>query len=682
MKLWVFHIILAAALCANCSFAKSQSSDWRSHLEQLAEEGLDDTTIENMFQELTMLEGNPMNLNRVSREQLEQFPLINYEQAAHIADFLDKNRPVYTVYELRNVSYLDFNTVKLILPFFFVGEAEEEQLSVQEILKRGRHEIQSRFDKTLQRRAGYGDFSDSVLQRYPNRKYRGEDFYTSVKYAFTYRDRVQFGLVGEKDPGEPFLRKNYPAGYDHYGFHLIIRELGKLKTLAVGDYRLSFGQGLLLNNDFSLSKSWGTNTVIRRTQEPKRHFSTAESGYFRGAAAVFQMGNVTVTPFYSNKRFDANLSGDGQITSFKTDGYHRTSLEIEKKNNSREQVTGVNINYRNEQLQLGVSGIYHAYNRMYCPVVREYNYYSLRDSSHINASMDYAYRLNRLMLAGETAIARNGATATTHMVQYSPSGLFSLSALYRHFPISYNAMHAQAFSEGSRVENENGLYIGAIFNPLRKISATTYIDLFRFPWPKSQVDKPSAGFDFYLLGTYAVNQNANFELRYKIKQKEQNAGYPDENSRTVLPHSTQKIRLRYNCVLKSGWDFRTTFDASLFCRKHFPQEKGFMLSQHAGYRGSKKIRGDLFAGYFKSDSYDSRLYSYERNILTTFYMPSFYGKGLRLAVSGRYTITPRLSFSAKIGHTCYFDRETIGSGTERISGNRRTDLFTYWQWRF
>lgn len=118
MKFWVFHIILAVTLCAKCSFAKSQSNDWRSYLEQLAEEGMDDTTIENMFQELTMLEGNPMNLNRVSREQLEQFPLINYEQAAHIADFLDKNRPVYTVYELRNVSYLDFNTVKLILLFF------------------------------------------------------------------------------------------------------------------------------------------------------------------------------------------------------------------------------------------------------------------------------------------------------------------------------------------------------------------------------------------------------------------------------------------------------------------------------------------------------------------------------------------------------------------------------------
>ena len=194
MKFWVFHIILAVTLCAKCSFAKSQSNDWRSYLEQLAEEGMDDTTIENMFQELTMLEGNPMNLNRVSREQLEQFPLINFEQAAHIAEFLDKNRPVYTVFELRNVSFLDFKTVELILPFFFAGKAEEEQPTVQEMLSRGRHEVQSRFDKTLQSRAGYGEFADSILQRYPNRKYRGEDFYTSMKYAFTYRDKISSWL--------------------------------------------------------------------------------------------------------------------------------------------------------------------------------------------------------------------------------------------------------------------------------------------------------------------------------------------------------------------------------------------------------------------------------------------------------------------------------------------------------
>ena len=682
MKHTIIHISLIFAFCVNFSLAKAQSNDWRTHLEQLAEEELDEATVENMFQELTMLENNPMNLNTVSREQLERFPLLSFEQATNLADFLEKNRPVYTVFELRNVSYLDFNTIELILPFFYVGESEQVQPSAAEMLKYGRNEVQFQLDKTLNKRAGYGEFSDSILERYPNRKYRGEDFYTSLKYSFAYRDKIQFGLLGEKDAGEPFFKKDYPKGYDHYGFHLIVRDIGKLKTLAVGDYRLSFGQGLILNNDFMLSKSWATNNIIRRTQDPKRHFSTAESGFFRGAAAVFGFSNIKLTTFYSNRRFDANLSNDGEMTSFKIDGYHRTPSEMEKKNNSREQATGININYRKEQFQVGVSGIYHAYNRMYYPTVQEYNYYYLRDSSNFNASIDYSYRFNRLTFAGETAIAKNKAVASTNMIQYSPSNLLSLSALYRYFPVSYNAMHAQSFSEGSRTQNENGLYVGATFSPLRKLSVTTYVDIFRFPWVKSQVDQPSKGVDIYFLGIYAVNRNSNFEIRYKFKQKEQNARYPDENSRTVLPYNTQKIRLRYNNTLNSGWNFRTTVDAALYRQKHFPQEKGFMISQNIGYRGSEKISGDLFAGYFKSDTFAARLYSYERNILTTFYMPSFYGKGMRLALSGRYNITSRLSFSAKIGHTRYFDRETIGSGTELIEGNSRTDVFTYLRWRF
>lgn len=683
MRFRVFHLILAIIFCAKFSSAEAQSNDWRTHLEQLAEEELDESTVENMFQELTMLENNPMNLNTVSREQLERFPLLTYEQASAIIDFLEKNRPVYTVFELRNVSYLDFNTVELILPFFFVGEMEKERPSVNEMLKRGRSEVQFRFDKTLNQRAGYGEFSDSILQRFPNRKYRGEDFYTSLKYSFAYRDKIQFGLLGEKDAGEPFFRKNYPKGYDHYGFHLIVRDVGKLKTLAVGDYRLSFGQGLILNKNFMLSKAWATNSIIRRTEAPKRHFSTAENGFFRGAAAVFGFGNINITTFYSNKRFHANLSADGEITSFKIDGYHRTPGEMEKKNNAREQVTGINVNYRKDGLQVGISGIHHKYNRMYQPTVQEYNYYYLRDSSNINASIDYSYRLNRLSFAGEAAIAKNGAVAATNMIQYAPSNLLSLSALYRYFPISYNAMHAQAFSETSRVQNESGLYVGATFSPMSKVSITSYIDVFRFPWVRSQVDKPSSkGMEVYLLGTYTVSRNSGFELRYRYKQREQNARYPDENSRTVLPYNTQKIRLRYNNTLNNGWNFRTTLDAALYQQKHFQRETGWMLSQNIGYRGNDKVSGDFYAGYFKSESFAARLYSYERNILSTFYMPSFYGEGMRVAVSGRYNITSRLSFSAKIGHTRYFDRETIGSGTDLIDGNSRTDVFTYLRWRF
>ena len=139
-----------------------------------------------------------------------------------------------TVYELRNVPYLNFKTIQLIIPFFYVGNADEKRIETPDIkqinnsIKYARHEVQLRLDKTLTPRAGYGEFTDSILERYPNREYQGENFYTSLRYSLKYKDKVQVGFTAEKDSGEPFFKHSYPKGYDHYGVHLIISDLGKL----------------------------------------------------------------------------------------------------------------------------------------------------------------------------------------------------------------------------------------------------------------------------------------------------------------------------------------------------------------------------------------------------------------------------------------------------------------------
>lgn len=675
----IFSVIIV--YCSCLVSADAQDNNWREYLQQLMEDEADEESIENMYQELIMLETNPLNLNNVSTEQLERFPLISYEQANELANFLERNRPIYTVYELRNVPLFEFKTVELVIPFFYVGEMEVVKPSLGEMISNGRHEISNRLDKTVTPRAGYGVFSDSILQRYPNRKYQGEDFYTSLKYSFSYRDKIQFGVLGEKDAGEPFWQKQYSKGYDHYGVHLILRDMGRLKTLALGDYRLSFGQGLILNNDFMLSKSWVSGNIIRRTQEPKRHFSTAEYGFFRGAATVYQLYGLKFTAFYSNKRFDANLSDYGEITSFKNDGYHRTLSELDKKNNTREQVVGGNINWRNGSLQLGASALYHKYDRMLNPTFQNYNLFYLRDSSNYNISVDYSYRFSNITLAGETAIDASGAIATINMAQYNPNYLYSFSFLHRYFPITYNALHANAFGESSRIQNENGIYLGASLNPIRYLTLTSYVDLFKFPWLKYQLDAPSKGVDFYLLADYAITKASNLEVRYKYKRKEKNAYYP-ESVKTVLPYNTQKLRFRFVNSQISGWSFRSTVDMALYSLKHYENETGYMLSQSVSYRGDKRVQGDLYAGYFSADTHAARLYSYERNILSTFYMPSFYGEGIRLAASGRYNITPMLSISIKVGYTNYFDRESIGSGTELIDGSSRIDIYSFVRWRF
>lgn len=685
---------------------EAQNYNWREYVIQLAEEEeANATAIENMYEELLSLELNPLNLNTVTKEELEAIPLLSIEEINMIIDFLKFNRPIMTVYELRNVRNLSHRTIQLIIPFFNVGDAgfnrTDEGLSrtdavttgkspnvhtpknqLSNALKYGRHEIQIRFDKTLTPRAGYGQFTDSILQRYPNRKYRGEDYYNSIRYSFKYRDKIQMGFTAEKDAGEPFLKQDYPKGFDHYGFHLIINDIGKLKTLALGDYRLSFGQGLILNNDFIGSKSWGVDNVTRRTLKPKRHFSTAEYGFFRGGAAMFELGNISLTAFYSNKLIDANISEDGDITSFKVDGLHRTPLEMSKKRNIREQVVGTNINYRRNRFQTGISALYHTYNKMYNPSLREYNKFYLRDSSNYNASVDYSYQLPGFIIAGEAAVSKNGSVATINSMQYRPSTTISFTALHRYYPISYNALHAQAFAEGSRAQNEQGVYIGAAFSPFKKITVATYIDFVRFPWPKYGVDKPSNATDFYLLGSYNLTRHSFFEARYKYKKKEKNVKEVETKNNIVLPYATHKLRLRYSIDNNIGWNFRTTVDIARYKVKQSEKELGLMISQNINYKSRSKLSANTYLAAFNAETYNARLFSYERNLLSTFYMPSLYGKGMRYAINGRYDFSAALSLSIKAARTRYFNRDTISSGADQINGNSRTDIYTYLRLRF
>ena len=63
-------------------------------------------------------------------------------------------------------------------------------------------------------------------------------------------------------------------------------------------------------------------------------------------------------------------------------------------------------------------------------------------------------------------------------------------------------------------------------------------------------------------------------------------------------------------------------------------------------------------------------------------MPSFYGKGVRLALSFRWDIVNQLSMSAKLGYTYYADRDVVGTDLEEIEGNIKADIYTLLRWKF
>lgn len=92
------------------------------------------------------------------------------------------------------------------------------------------------------------------------------------------------------------------------------------------------------------------------------------------------------------------------------------------------------------------------------------------------------------------------------------------------------------------------------------------------------------------------------------------------------------------------------------------------------------LRLNAGLGYFRTDSYDSRVYLYESSPLYTYSSMQFYGEGLRYWLMLRAQVLKNLMLTVKAGSTKYYDRHTIGSSYQQVDGSSLTDLDLQLRW--
>ena len=673
-------IILLITLLINCYNTYSQEINevekWMEYIEELMEDSEENAeSIEKLFDELSYLSDNPFNLNHVTADQLKQIPFLSDMQIMNLLDYRQKQGEWVSIFELKNVPFLDMETIEMILPFVYVGEIDMTRpFTVQNMLKYGKNELIVRYDRGLNEKTGYQEVPDSILQRYPNRKYVGEPFYTSLRYSYSFDSRLQAGLVAEKDAGEAFWN-DYHKGYDYYSIHAILKDLGKIKTLAIGDFKASFGQGLVISNDFTPSRSSILAQAERRNNGFRRHYSTNENDFFRGIASTVSLGKIDVSAFFSSRSADATTD-EHTISSFKTDGLHRTVGDWDKKGNIRIQTTGANIRYANPNLLVGFTALTCSFDGLSVdPTPQPYNRFYFRGKHNTNASIDYSWRRRQVVLYGETAIAANGAMATLNALQWSASSGLKALILYRHFDRKYQAFYGNAFSQGSTVQNEEGLYVSMLWTPFAYWKVSGFADFFRFPWLKYGIDAPSTGQEYMIQTDYTKIENTTISVRYRFRQREKNV--TDDNEVRIVPADHHRIRLQITHRVAQTMNFRTTFEGNMYDERVASTTRGWVVSQSAGWKGLQSpLQADFFAAWFKTDDYNTRIYSNEKNMLYSFSIPSFYGEGIRLATVVRYNFTKNFYFSMKAAWAHYYDRETIGTGLEEIVGRDKIDLYS------
>jgi hypothetical protein len=242
--------------------------------------------------------------------------------------------------------------------------------------------------------------------------------------------------------------------------------------------------------------------------------------------------------------------------------------------------------------------------------------------------------------------------------------------LQRFYSYAYTSLDAQSFSDGGKVQNESGIYLGWTWQPSQAFRLNAYTDYAYFAWARYQVSQSSYSWDNLLQATW---QKAGWTLngRYRLRLRQKDG----EDKKTLTNQLEHRGRLGIDYAGPHGLTGRLQIDG---CRV---QERwGAMVSSSFSYT-HQWLRLNSGIGYFHTDNYGSRLYLYENGPLYTYSMTQFYGEGIRYWLMARAGIGKRLMLTAKIGVTDYFDRTVIGSSYQQVDGSSLTDLDLQVRWK-
>ena len=498
----------------------------------------------------------------------------------------------------------------------------------------------------------------------------GYKYRHDLRYQFNYKNRIKFGLTAAQDAGEPFFANCNKAGYDFYSYYLQIRDMGRLEALNLGMYRVQLGMGLIMNTGFHLGKLATLQSLGRSSHSVTAHASRSQYGYLRGVAATIRLSRQWhLTAFASYRPMDATLNADETARTLLTDGYHRTQTEIDKKSNTHETDLGISTGWRKGTLYINANAVYTRFDRQLKPQKENalYRQYNAEGNDFFNASLDYGYTNPFWSISGETALNRDGALAAIHSISFRPTDTWKLTAIHRYYDKRYTALHASSFSEGSGVQNEHGLYLGATWNPSWSWLLQGYVDYAHFSWARYLVSSESDAFDALLLTRYSKKQ-WSVEARYRFHLRQR-----DNTDNTLLINRYEhRLRLGSSYNLLSQLTLRTQADAAMVTWTG-NNTKGVMISQQALWQW-KFLETKAFVGWFHTDDYDSRLYQYEPSVLYDYSFPAFYGHGIRYSLMTQAQIGTHFMVSAKLGVTNYFDRSVISSGLQQINASSMADL--------
>ena len=601
--------------------------------EELAADDSDPEAASNYIERLYELKENPVNLNSAGEDEISRLFFLSDFQVKALADYVHSSGRIISGYELVAIPGFDKETAEMMIPF----------ITLDNIKNMNSDSVRWRNTSITNLSVKTGN--DDTISF-------GSPWKMLTKYKFR-AGSFSGGFTFEKDPGEKFFTGNPPQP-DFLSANLAYNGNGMIRKLIVGDYSARFGQGTNINTGIRTGLSLSAPGYMSASDDIRPYTSTDENNFFRGVAAAFSIKNLAFSLFYSINNIDATLgSSSGSsydyIENFYSAGIHNTSSFLLKKDAISELFYGINLSYNFNNLRIGLTW---SENRFSLPVkptsVDPEDIFDFEGDRNNLYTLYYNSLFKRILLYGEFSTNEHNKYAFVQGFSFRPSDRLSINFLFRNYDPGYVSFHGRGPGNSSATGNEQGILGNFIFEAAKHLFISAGCDIQQFPWLKYRSSAPSRGMKQEIRVRYLPSErltiDASYNYRFSMADNPEANGIPEQN---LIITRSLKGSVRYsfsdNLTLGTRLDYKIVAPSG---------NRGILFMEDINYRfRSVPLSIWLRHCIFSTDDYDSRLYTWENDLLYSFSIPSLFGKGSRTYLMTGWKITDKAELRFKYAIT-------------------------------
>ena len=413
---------------------------------------------------------------------------------------------------------------------------------------------------------------------------KGEAFNYGAKYRMNYGGTFEFSSAARTkySDKDQFPPSAWSMNMTYYGK----RRLGKV---IIGDFNARFGQGLTLWSGMSMSGLSTSSSFSRRPSGLSPSWSWSGIGSHRGVAADLTAGRMVFSTFVS-------LPG---LRSWCESG---KPAEISL-------MTGANVTRYSRNGQFSITG--------YC-LTGPMNMSAEPQGGKLSGDFRYSWRGVDYFgeLAWDFAGESHGAVLG---VVFPLGGDWKLSSAVHSYSSDFCSDYSGGMRSWTKTSDEHGVAIG-----LEKSGAFLTADLAVKDGDRSKRQvRVLFKLPLQMTGTSVLS----IRITERFRPYEEILKYRT-GARCDLDWSSSGLSARYGPADKPAWKIRGRIEG-LLCRSLAG------LTYLEGGRKTDRFSAYLRGTIFIADTWDDRIYSYERDAPGNFTVPAYYGRGWSLsAVAG------------------------------------------------